>query len=184
MFLETSKQFEQGKSYSVIIEYDGKISTGNTGVYCATDPDCLKKHSKALEQLKFKDLNDLHLIENDPVLKAAIVDNSIFCTNLEPAEARSFMPCLDEPSFKAKFQLTLNLSEAQVNHTAISNTPIASSKDNKRVSFEPTPLMSTYLLVCVIGKYEYVEVPMQRADGVKVRGYCPIGYAESIRHFV
>lgn len=183
MFLETSKHFEQGKSYSVIIEYEGKISTGNTGVYCAIDPDTLKKHSKALEQVKFNDLNDLHLIEEDPVLKADIIDNSIFCTTMAPVDARTFMPCLDEPSFKAKFQLTLNLSEAQVNHTAISNTPIA-SKDNKRISFEQTPLMSTYLLVCVIGKYEFVEVPMQRADGVKVRGYCPIGYAESIRHFV
>ena len=44
--------------------------------------------------------------------------------------------------------------------------------------------MSTYLLVLVVGKFEYVEVPMQREGGVKVRGYCPIGYKESIRHFV
>lgn len=45
-------------------------------------------------------------------------------------------------------------------------------------------MMSTYLFVCIVGKYEYVEVPMQREGGVKVRGYCPIGYADSIRHFV
>ena len=44
--------------------------------------------------------------------------------------------------------------------------------------------MSTYLLVCVIGKFEYVEVPPQRAGGVKVRGYCPVGYGQSIKHFV
>lgn len=46
--------------------------------------------------------------------------------------------------------------------------------------------MSTYLLVCVVGKYEFVEVPLTQgaSNAVKVRGYCPIGYSESIRHFV
>ena len=44
--------------------------------------------------------------------------------------------------------------------------------------------MSTYLLVCVVGKIDFVEVPMQREGGIKVRGYCPVGYTESIRHFV
>ena len=44
--------------------------------------------------------------------------------------------------------------------------------------------MSTYLLVCVVGKFEYVELPTQRPDGVKIRGYCPIGYSQAIEHFV
>jgi len=44
--------------------------------------------------------------------------------------------------------------------------------------------MSTYLLVCVVGRYDYVEVPMQRPDGIKVRGYCPVGNSNAIRHYV
>ena len=69
------------------------------------------------------------------------------------------MPCLDEPCFKAKFQLTVNISETQAGHTAISNTPVELTEGSK-VVFEETPKMSTYLLVCIIGKFEYVEVPM------------------------
>ena len=116
-------------------------------------------------------------------LRETILDNSIFCTNLEPAEARTFIPCLDEPSFKAKFRLTVHRSEALKHHTAISNTPVA-QENGQIVEFEQTPKMSTYLLVCVVGKFDFVEVPMQREGGVKVRGYCPVGYTESIRHFV
>lgn len=83
----------------------------NTGVFCSTDPDTLNTHKEALAAVGFQTLCDLDKIE-DPALKLDILDNSIFCTNLEPAEARTFMPCLDEPSFKAKFKLTVNLSNS------------------------------------------------------------------------
>lgn len=44
--------------------------------------------------------------------------------------------------------------------------------------------MSTYLLVVVVGKYEFVEVPFRGHNPVKVRGYCPPGYKDAIRHFI
>ena len=172
------KVFSEGKTYTLDIEYKKKILTGNTGVYCSTDPRTLTDFPE------LKSLADLHLIE-DEAKRLKILDESIFCTNLEPAEARSFLPCLDEPSFKAKFKLSINLSEAQKHHTAISNTPVESQEDGL-VTFEWTPKMSTYLLVCVVGKFEYVEVPMIRDSGerVQVRGYSPHGHKESIRHFI
>ena len=95
------------------------------------------------------------------------------------------MPCLDEPCFKAKFGVTVDLSSPlKSKHTAISNTPIKSISDT-RIVFEVTPKMSTYLLCLIVGKFDYVEVPMQRiGGGVEVRGYCPVGYSDSIRHYV
>ena len=121
------RQFEAGTPYRIDFKYTATILAGKTGVYCAIDPDILSKYQDIFAPLKFKSLDQLHLIE-DTELRATILDNSIFCTNLEPAEARTFLPCLDEPSFKAKFKLAVNRSEAQSNHTAISNTPIVSNR--------------------------------------------------------
>ena len=53
------------------------------------------------------DINEI----KDADLKAKVLDNSIFCTQLEPHLARALMPCIDEPAFKAKFTLSVNLSD-------------------------------------------------------------------------
>ena len=45
--------------------------------------------------------------------------------------------------------------------------------DKKKVSFDKTPIMSTYLLAWVIGEFEYVEGKTKR--GTQVRVYTPMG---------
>ena len=102
------------------------------------------------------------------------MDNSIFCTNCEPIEARTMLPCLDEPCYKAVFNLSVKVNNPA--HIAISNTPIRAKHDSL-VQFEPTPKMSTYLLVCVVGRFENIEVEPSK-DGVKVGGYTPVGYTK------
>jgi aminopeptidase N len=129
--------FEKDMTYSIIIEYLGKILTSNTGVYCAMDPDFRAQNKSLFHSLNYKTIADLHLVK-DGDLRANIIDKTVFCTNLEPAEARTFMPCLDEPLFKAKFKLTINLTEAQVanGHLSISNTPIERiSEDGRTITF-------------------------------------------------
>lgn len=60
--------------------------------------------------------------------------------------------------------------------------PVKSESDSERdsslkvVSFERTPIMSTYLLAFVIGEYDFVED--KDADGVLVRVYTPTGKKE------
>ena len=49
--------------------------------------------------------------------------------------------------------------------------------------FEPTPLMSSYLFVCIVGKFERLEVTPTN-DGIIVGGYTPEGYSQTIRVFL
>jgi puromycin-sensitive aminopeptidase len=79
-------------------------------------------------------------------------------TQFEATDARRALPCWDQPSLKAEFDVTLVVPDGL---TAISNMPVASEKpvsgERKAVHFETTPKMSTYLLVFVVGDLACVE---------------------------
>ncbi|AZK86290.1 aminopeptidase [Xanthomonas oryzae pv. oryzae] len=76
-------------------------------------------------------------------------------TQFENSDARRFIPSWDEPNFKATFDLAVNAPAAQM---AVSNMPVASSSNGaggmKRVVFQTTPKMSTYLLFMSVGDFE------------------------------
>ncbi len=88
-------------------------------------------------------------------------------TQFEPTDARWAFPCWDEPAKKATFEVTLVFSDE---FQAVSNTPVVEesvpSPGLKLVRFAETPVMSTYLLVFVVG--HLVSVEQQAADGTKV----------------
>lgn len=85
-------------------------------------------------------------------------------TQFEAVDARRSLPCFDEPSFKAVFDVAITAPE---NFTVLSNMPIFStcsssaSSENQQLTtrvFESSPIMSTYLLAYVVGEHlEYVE---------------------------
>ena len=87
-------------------------------------------------------------------------------SQLEPADARRIFPCWDEPAFKATFSLTVTVPSAFL---AVSNTPVAHEEavapDLKRVAFQPTPKMSSYLFVLTAGELERLTA---QADGTTV----------------
>ncbi|KAK8697104.1 hypothetical protein V6N13_113262 [Hibiscus sabdariffa] len=96
-------------------------------------------------------------------------------TQFEPADARRCFPCWDEPACKATFKITLDLPSELV---ALSNMPIIEEKVNgplKTVSYQESPVMSTYLVAIVVGLFDYVED--HTPDGIKVRVYCQVGEA-------
>ena len=84
-------------------------------------------------------------------------DKIMIGTQFEATDARRLFPCWDEPSFRAKFQMT---TVVPPNWTAVSNMPVekeTTSKEGKELRFGTTPVMSSYLNVLVAGELEWVE---------------------------
>ncbi|XP_025986513.2 aminopeptidase N [Solenopsis invicta] len=71
-------------------------------------------------------------------------------THFEPVSARQAFPCWDEPQFKAKFTITINVPDKK--YKAISNT-LVNEKENA-TTFEQTPLMSSYLVAFAVSDFQ------------------------------
>ncbi len=101
-------------------------------------------------------------------------------SHLEPADARRVFPCWDEPAFKATFALTVTLPR---HFLAVSNMPIAREEPVgdalKRVAFEPTPKMSSYLFVLAAGELERLTGAV---DGVTINVVTTLGKSRHGRY--
>ncbi|HSU86623.1 MAG TPA: M1 family metallopeptidase, partial [Chthoniobacterales bacterium] len=100
-------------------------------------------------------------------------------TQFEATDARRMFPCWDEPSFRAKFQLSTVVPE---NFTAVSNMPVETetkTKGGKELRFAMSPSMSSYLVVLCAGELDSVE---GEQDGVKLRVVTTKGKAEMGRY--
>src|SRR6266487_2392543 len=100
-------------------------------------------------------------------------------TQFEATDARRFFPCWDEPSFRARFQLTAVVPR---NWLAVSNMPIESEKktaEGKEVRFAATPPMSSYLNVFVAGEFDLIE---SRSGPTQIRVIATKGKAEMGRY--
>jgi len=83
-------------------------------------------------------------------------------TQFQATDARRALPCFDEPALKATFNMTLVLD---ADLTALSNMDVKSStqlttsggKHKKKVVFNTTPPMSSYLLAIAVGELHYAE---------------------------
>jgi tricorn protease interacting factor F2/3 len=99
-------------------------------------------------------------------------DEHILSTQFEAPNARAAFPCLDEPLYKATFDVTI-VTEADLE--AISNMPIKNMTNEgskKKYVFQTSPKMSTYLLYLGVGKFEKVS---GEAGKVKMNVYAVPG---------
>ena len=80
------------------------------------------------------------------------VKKQLFATQFESHHAREVFPCVDEPTAKAEYDLTL---VTRTGITVLGNMPVKSEEENgdsRTTTFEKTPRMSSYLLAFVIGE--------------------------------
>ncbi len=104
----------------------------------------------------------------------------------ESIQARRFMPSFDQPAFKAPFDISLTVPEGM---RAISNAPVKSEEtiDNglKRVEFETTRPVATYLLSLAVGEFDRVErapIPPNayRTEPIPLTGYARAGKGDEL----
>jgi len=82
-------------------------------------------------------------------------------TQFEESDARRAFPCADHPAMKAEFDVEIEVPRCL---TAVSNTAVKAEEvlrgGRKRVTFETTPRMSTYLVFFGVGDFETLQDPV------------------------
>ncbi|HXN55446.1 MAG TPA: M1 family metallopeptidase [Myxococcales bacterium] len=89
-----------------------------------------------------------------PGLRGLYRAGPLAVTQFEAADARRVFPCLDEPAFKARWQITL--SQVPKGATAIGNGAVETDEElpggARRVAFHETPPLSSYLIALCVGE--------------------------------
>jgi aminopeptidase N len=138
-------------TYRLEFRYSGKINTQATGLFALDYPD--KRSGETVRGL---------------------------FTQFEAPDARRFAPMFDEPSYKATFDLSAVVPASQM---AVGNMPVANETPLaggiKRVTFQTTPTMSSYLLFFAVGDFE--RLATKGPAGVDVGIVSPAGSGEQAR---
>ncbi|KAK2749214.1 hypothetical protein FQN57_006829 [Myotisia sp. PD_48] len=145
--------------YVLNISFTGTVNNHMAGFYRAKYQSTAPAHSSTYKE------GDYHYM---------------ISTQFEACDARQAFPCFDEPNLKATFDFEVEIPKGQV---ALSNMPVKSTRQGSTpelefVSFERTPIMSTYLLAWAIGDFEYVEAMTKRkynGASIPVRVYTTRG---------
>ena len=90
-------------------------------------------------------------------------------TQFESTDARRAFPCWDEPERKATFDVTLVIPQDLV---ALSNMPINSENiladGFRKVRFDRSPIMSTYLLAFIVGDMACIQKESQSGTLMRI----------------
>ncbi len=103
----------------------------------------------------------------------------MLATQMEPIAARSVFPGFDEPSFRAKFAISVTAPSA---YDVVSNMPVAARVANggsTHWQFAPTPPMSSYLVTVTVGQFDVLE---DAVDGIPLRVLTAKGKRENARY--
>ncbi|XP_075788214.1 endoplasmic reticulum aminopeptidase 2 isoform X2 [Pelodiscus sinensis] len=138
--LQAPEVLTAGQRYLIVIEFHAQLADGFDGFYKST--------------YKTRD-GETRIIAT---------------TDFEPTSARMAFPCFDEPSFKAKFAITIRREKK---HIALSNMPKIKTIELKggllEDHFEVTVKMSTYLVAYIVCDFKSVQTTT--SSGIKVSIY-------------
>src|SRR5205085_9998060 len=148
----TAPTLLQPGAYRLAIDYSGRINRQPSGFFALDYPD--KRTGQTVRGL---------------------------FTQFEVPDAREFAPLFDEPSYKATFNLSAVVPEKQL---AVSNMPALREEPLgnglKRVTFAPSPKMSSYLLMFAVGDFE--RSVTRSADGTEVGIVSPAGSGDTANY--
>jgi alanyl aminopeptidase len=103
-------------------------------------------------------------------------------SQFETTYARRAFPCIDDPSSKAPWTVTLDVPADQV---ALSNMPVARETalddGHKRIEYAPTPPLPSYLIAFAIGPWELVDAGTS-PSGAPIRVAAFRGRAKDARY--
>jgi puromycin-sensitive aminopeptidase len=104
-----------------------------------------------------------------PGLRGLYRAGGLAVTQFEAADARRVFPCFDEPAFKAVWDVTLTGvpggAVALSNGVAVKDEP--DGEGTRRVTFAPTPPLSSYLVAAVVGELVASEAITVRSVPVR-----------------
>ncbi len=163
------------------LEYSAKISHNKKGMSVELAFDHVLSPGEKILQITFKGVIGEKLM--GWYKSAYTVDGEkryMATTQFEQIGAREVFPCIDDPSAKAVFVISLRIPK---NLTAISNTIEAATEEDgvyKVITFAPTPKMATYALAFIVGEFEYIRE--KTPSGIIVRIFVTPG-KKSQAHF-
>ncbi len=120
---------------------------------------------------------------SDGLFKEEDAGNWYIYSQFESIDARQAFPCLDEPSFKVPWQLTVHVKKQD---NAVSNTPILSEAseigDRKRIVFAETKPLPSYLVAVAVGPFDFVNAGKAGKNRTPVRMITPKGKAAQAKY--
>ena len=108
-------------------------------------------------------------------------DRTLYFTRFEPNFARKCFPCWDEPKYKVKYNMSIEINDSS--YIAIFNTDpyeiVKINDTNTRYTYYETIPMSTYVSSFIIGKFSYIEAYTK--NKIRTRIYMPTDLTNSER---
>jgi puromycin-sensitive aminopeptidase len=124
--------------------------------------------------------NKMHGFYRSKYTDSAGKEKFMASTQFESTYARYAFPCWDEPIYKAKYDVSLTVPKDKTALSCMNEIKTEETEDGlKKVTYDTTPLMSSYLMAFAVGEFSYVEE--KTSTGVTVRIYTLPGKQEQGR---